>query len=38
MKPELITILANGKTEEVVLPCSVADFVSESGGRPHRSW
>ena len=31
MKAESITILANGKEEEVVLPCSVADFVSGCG-------
>jgi sulfur carrier protein len=31
MKPESITILANGKPEQVGLTCSVADFVSGRG-------
>jgi len=31
MKPESITILANGKEEQVGSPCSVADFVDGCG-------
>jgi sulfur carrier protein len=31
MKPESITILANGSEEEVGLPCSVANFVTGRG-------
>jgi thiamine biosynthesis protein ThiS len=31
MKPESVTILANGKEEEVGLPCSVANFVTGRG-------
>ena len=31
MKPESITIFANGKEEEIGLPCSVANFVSGCG-------
>jgi sulfur carrier protein len=31
MKPESVTILANGKEEEVGLPCSVANFVNGCG-------
>ena len=31
MKSESITILANGKTEQVESPCSVAEFVSGCG-------
>jgi thiamine biosynthesis protein ThiS len=31
MKPESITILANGKAEQVGLPCSVAEFISGCG-------
>jgi len=31
MKPESITIFANGKPEQIGLPCSVADFVSGCG-------
>jgi thiamine biosynthesis protein ThiS len=33
MKPESITILANGKEETVSLSCSVADFVNGCGWR-----
>jgi len=31
MKPESATILANGKKEEVGLPCTVAEFVNGHG-------
>ena len=31
MKPESATIFANGNREEIKLPCSVADFVTEHG-------
>lgn len=31
MKPEGATILANGKQEQVQLPCSVAGFVAAHG-------
>jgi thiamine biosynthesis protein ThiS len=31
MKPETVTILANGKEEEIGLPCSVANFVTGRG-------
>ena len=31
MKPERATILANGKEEQVQLPCSVAGFVNAHG-------
>ena len=31
MKPESITIVANGKSEQVGLSCSVAEFVSARG-------
>ena len=31
MKPEPVTITANGKGEQVELPCSVADFVGSRG-------
>ena len=31
MKPESITIFANGKEEEIGLPCSVANFVTGCG-------
>ena len=31
MKPEMVTILANGTREEVELPCSVAEFVTARG-------
>ena len=31
MKPEGATILANGKEEQVQLPCSVAGFVTARG-------
>jgi sulfur carrier protein len=31
MKHEAITVLANGKPEQVQLPCSVAEFVAAHG-------
>jgi thiamine biosynthesis protein ThiS len=31
MKPELATVLANGRREEVQLPCTVAGFVAAHG-------
>ena len=31
MKPESVTIFANGKEEEIGSPCSVANFVSGCG-------
>jgi thiamine biosynthesis protein ThiS len=31
MKLEFVTIFANGNREEIKLPCSVADFVTEHG-------
>ena len=31
MKPESVTILANGKREQVELPCTVAEFVAAHG-------
>jgi sulfur carrier protein len=31
MKPELATVLANGRQEQVRLPCSVAAFVAAHG-------
>jgi sulfur carrier protein len=31
MKPELATVLANGRQEQVELPCSVAGFVTAHG-------
>jgi thiamine biosynthesis protein ThiS len=31
MKPERISILANGKRQEVDLPCSIADFLKNCG-------
>jgi thiamine biosynthesis protein ThiS len=31
MKPEHATILANGKEEQIQLPCSVAEFVTACG-------
>lgn len=31
MKPEPITVLANGKTEQIQPPCSVAEFVAAHG-------
>jgi thiamine biosynthesis protein ThiS len=34
MKPESVTIMANGKEEEVGLPCSVANFVTGRGWKP----
>lgn len=34
MKPEEGTILANGKQEQVQLPCSVAGFVAARGWKP----
>jgi sulfur carrier protein len=34
MKPESVTILANGKEEEIGLPCSVANFVNGRGWKP----
>jgi thiamine biosynthesis protein ThiS len=34
MKPESTTIRANGKEEEVSLPCSVANFVTGCGWKP----
>jgi thiamine biosynthesis protein ThiS len=34
MKPESVTIFANGKEEEIDSPCSVANFVSGCGWKP----
>ena len=34
MKPEGATIMANGKQEQVQLPCSVAGFVTARGWKP----
>jgi thiamine biosynthesis protein ThiS len=31
MKPEFATIFANGNSEQVRLPCSVSDFVTDHG-------
>ncbi len=31
MKPESVTIVANGQQESVGLPCTVAEFVSAHG-------
>ena len=31
MKPETVTIMANGKEEEIGSPCSVANFVTGCG-------
>jgi sulfur carrier protein len=31
MKPEPVTIMANGKEEEIGSPCSVANFVTGCG-------
>jgi thiamine biosynthesis protein ThiS len=34
MKPEFATILANGNREQIKLPCSVDDFVTNHGWKP----
>jgi thiamine biosynthesis protein ThiS len=34
MKPEPVTILANGKHEQVEMPCTVAEFVAAHGWKP----
>ena len=34
MKPETVTIMANGKEEEIGSPCSVANFVTGCGWKP----
>ena len=34
MKPEAVAIFANGKEEQVELPCSVANFVTGRGLKP----
>ena len=34
MEPESVTILANGKREQVELPCTVAEFVAAHGWKP----
>ena len=36
MKPESVSILANGKQELVDLPCSVADFVGGRGWKANQ--
>ena len=34
MKPERATIVANGKQQNIDLPCSVADFLRHCGWQP----
>jgi len=34
MKPDPITIIANGKEERLDSPCSVADFIAAHGWKP----